>query len=345
MDNDNNKNTNLTKTPQETTSSVSMETTIEQSVSGSQTGAAAQSVETPTMVAEVTEAVSCMKVRMERMTKLKASQRRKLKKLRAMGVDTSKILVPRNVPFDISCVTPNQPVKRTVTQRNTPDETLVKKQKTKEDKPSYSGVLSGIRAAVVLTTYPEGQMTLEDAREVGRLLAVAIDRDCDREELPAPRFEGSRWMGEYQGYICADEASFFYLKTVMEAAGKYKVYQAKDLPPKTKVLAVFPEVAPEKTVFKRLEFQNSGLSCKKWKILRSKVDEKGYHMVIAIDNVTKTILEKVQYRPYYLGIRVHFKLLEERRTTPEVSSESMETAEPAEDQDGFASSSGQPPAQ
>lgn len=344
MEYNNDKTQNQKQNPQETTPSVSIETTVEPLVSGSQTGAAEQSVENPTLVAEVTEAVSCMKVRMERMTKLKASQRRKLKKLRSMGVDTSKILVPRNVPFDISCVTPNQPVKRTVTQRNTPDETLVKKPKTKEDKPSYSGVLSGIRAAVVLTTYPEGQMTLEDAGDVDRLLAEAIDRDCDREELPAPRFEGSRWMGEYQGYICADETTFFYLRTVMEAAGKYKVYQAKDLPPKTKVLAVFPKVAPEKTVFKRLEFQNSGLSCKKWKILRSKVDEKGYHMVIAIDNATKTVLENVQYRPYYLGIRVHFKLLEERRTAPDVSSEPMETAEPAEDEDGFASSSGQPSA-
>lgn len=91
-----------------------------------------------------------------------------------------------------------------------------------------------------------------------------------------------------------------------------RVHLAKDLTPKTRIQAVFPEEVPESKVFRRLEFQNAGLSCKKWKVLSSRVIKKGYHMEIAIDSASRILLEVVQYRAYYVDTRLRFTLIDKK---------------------------------
>ena len=221
-------------------------------------------------------------------------------------------------------------MKRTVTDRETPEEKEAKKQRG-EGTPSYSGALSGLKVAVVQATYPEGRMTPKDAEKVHSLLT----KEIDKMELPAPRFEGSRWMGEYQGFICVNEATFSFLKKAVETTGEFKVYKAKDLPPRVKVMALFPKKEEEKVVFRRLEYQND-LSTLKWKILKSWVDEKGYQMVLAIDTETKEKLEKLQWKPFYLAARTQFRLLEEKDNSKENDQN--------EPQDGSTSSASEPPA-
>lgn len=281
--------------------------------------------------AEVVEALSGMRVRMPKIT---TAQRRRLKRLREQGVDTSKIRVePRAAATTTS--TPGQAVKRSVSARKTPDEKVVKKPK-EVGTTSYASVTSGIRAVVVLATYPEGRMAQEDAGKVHLLVEKAID---SLEDEPGPRFEASRWLGEYLGYICANEASLLFLRKAAEATGEFRVFLPKELPPRIKVMVQLPKQEAEATVFRRLEKQN-GVCCKRWKILRSKVDEKGYQMILAIDEHSRNILQSFDWKLYYTSFRVQFRLLEEKGKAAQ--EEKMEVAEGCKPDGGSASSASQP---
>jgi len=114
------------------------------------------------------DAFSGLRVKMPRLT---TAQRKKLKKMREQGIDTTKIRIePRAAP-STSTRTPGQAVKRTVTDRKTPDEKVVKRAKEAgTSSHSYAKSVGFVNAVVVLATYPEGQMTKEDGARVNLLL-------------------------------------------------------------------------------------------------------------------------------------------------------------------------------
>jgi len=242
--------------------------------------------------------------------RLSTAQRKKLKKMREQGIDTSNIRVEPRAAAPINS-TPGHAVKRTMTEEKTPDEEIVKRLKEGGTGGHSAPSAVFIKAAVVFATYPRRQMTEADGARVNLLIEQAID---NMEEGESPNFEGSRWMGDYQGYICSNEATFFFLRKAVEVTGEFKVFLPKKLPPRIKVMAHFLRKEDEETVLRRLKGQNRGLNVEKWKILKSKVDGRGYHMVLAIDWASKEALEELNWRPHYSVTRVHFRLLEERST-------------------------------
>uniref|UniRef100_A0A6P7FXH5 Uncharacterized protein LOC114335177 n=1 Tax=Diabrotica virgifera virgifera TaxID=50390 RepID=A0A6P7FXH5_DIAVI len=97
--------------------------------------------------------------------KISGAQRRKLRKMREQGIDTSKVKLPprpqNKTPGNAEIT---QAVKRTVSDRSTPEEKLTKKSRTaaasfKELSSNYKAAFTGIKTAIIPKEYPDISVT------------------------------------------------------------------------------------------------------------------------------------------------------------------------------------------
>lgn len=276
--------------------------------------------------------------------RLSGAMRRKLKLLKDSGVDITTLDYVSLKGKSIGTIvrgTPSGSFKRTASTRSTPTDQpstskRVRQEETSGTKLSYRSVVTGIRTAVVPLDYPKNIMTEEEAKKVKLRVTQKIDETGEE----GPNFEGCRLIDGYLGFICVDRRSFTWLEDLLGSSGEYRVLEVKDLPNKIKVAALFPEKAETKIIFNRIETQNKSLKCSNWRVLGGgKVDDRGYSLILTIDEASKESLEKLNYRPFYLFHRAFFRVLEEKDRN-KAGEEAMEVA--TEAGDGQVST-GQPP--
>lgn len=240
---------------------------------------------------------------------LSGAQRKKLRRLRKQGIDTSKVRLdlPQVKPEDTPKTT--GAVKRTVSDRCTPEEKVTKRAKHVPEVGNYKAALKGIKAAIVPKDYPVSVVTQESVGAIREALMAIIDK-ADR----APRFEASRLMDDYYGVICAEEESFNTTRDLLAQETNWKLIKSDELPKQQRVLAFLPETEKEDLMvgLKRLERQNPGLRVDRWVILGSKSADKGLHVSLRIDKESGETIARSSWRPYYRDQRASFVTLEKK---------------------------------
>lgn len=321
-----------------------------------------------TDVTGVAEALQGMKVAYRRPT---PGEKRYLKRLRQRGVDTSKVKLGDRPPpkpsrsgataikvaplrstwlkkkpeerpgtsasMRTASSTPGRAVKRTTTDRETPEDKITKKSREDESSQSFKAALTGIRVSIIPGNYPEETMSEEEGNKFIR----SFYTKSDISEGPLPTYEGVKWMGDHLGYICTDQGGIKFLRELAaEMKCGYRVVETKDLPPKAKVATCFPEEASNELIMQRLKKYNAGLDCTRWKFLKSRMDDKGYSVILAIDEKTKQLLANKQNRLHYMCGKVTFRHLEDKEHPATAETSQMETEAPTNETPGTQADDG-----
>jgi len=197
--------------------------------------------------------------------------------------------------------------------RGTPgsDKGTQKKRKVDSSVTFKDVLLISHRLAVVQESYPVDLMTEEDFISLkNRLTEVILDGP---ESDPAPNFIRTRFISGSARFECANEYSKTWLYNTIEKIPGLRVATEEELGSIAKVWAIVFDPNVEAEVFlKLLKRANPELLVGLWRCVYTKRegDKTVFTLLIDKQNSLKK-LKELDYRPFYLLSRVHFRVDEE----------------------------------
>lgn len=191
-----------------------------------------------------------------------------------------------------------QTSKRGRSDSSTPDSaknTVPNKRWKDQPGPSFSGVVTSIKMAVVPKDYPKSRLSEKEMELVQQALLARIEPDSESK----PQFQGTKFEQGALMLYCRNLVTKIWLQdktaTLVPWEGaELKAVLAKDLIVSCRVIFEAPaelKKAKPSEILEKIEGQNGGLLTKDWKVIHSKETTKGQTLVCVVDMASLAVLE------------------------------------------------------